>query len=91
MKLIPRNVRVNTEDPLGHGMEAGVVILLFVGGGYWLDKTVGTTPVFTIGFMLLGAVGLFAKLKYSYDARMDELQGRRAKVSPNSSKTDRVA
>jgi ATP synthase protein I len=81
MKLISRNARVRTEDPLGHGMEAGLVLVLFTGGGYWLDQVLDTTPLFVIAFALLGAVGLFAKLKYSYDARMEELQQRRSQTS----------
>lgn len=85
MKIISRNARVRTEDPLGHGLEAGIVVILFALGGYWLDQTVGTTPLFTIAFTTLGAIGLFAKLKYSYDARMDELQARRFLAQPTES------
>ena len=90
MRLIPRNPRVRTEDPLGHGMEAGIVIVLFALGGYWLDQTVGTSPLFVLVFTALGAVGLFAKLKYSYDARMDELEGERS-ASANDRNGERAA
>ena len=34
-------------------------------------------PIFMIVMTVLGAVGLFAKLKYRYDDRMDELEAAR--------------
>jgi F0F1-type ATP synthase assembly protein I len=37
-----------------------------------LDHLFGTAPLFLIVFTILGAVGLFAKLKYRYDDRMAE-------------------
>ncbi len=77
MKLLPKQPRVNTEDSLGLGIEAAVVIALFLGFGYVLDRIFGTMPVFMIVMTLLGAVGLFAKLKYRYDDRMDELEEQR--------------
>lgn len=73
----PRAVRVNTNDSLGHGMDAVGVLVLFLGIGWLLDRLFETMPVFMIVMTLLGAVGLFAKFKYSYDRRMDELDGER--------------
>jgi len=81
MKLIPKQTRVNTEDSLGLGIEATVIIALFLGVGYVLDRIFGTMPVFMIVFVLLGAIGLFAKLKYRYDDRMDELEAQRRSTS----------
>jgi ATP synthase protein I len=77
MKLLPKQPRVNTEDSLGLGIEAAVIIALFLGLGYLLDRVFGTMPVFMIVMTLVGAVGLFAKLKYRYDDRMDELEAQR--------------
>ena len=78
MKLLPKQqVRVNTEDSVGLGIEAAVIIALFLGLGYVLDRIFGTTPIFMIVMTLLGAVGLFAQLKYRYDGRMDELEAER--------------
>ncbi|HYN32560.1 MAG TPA: AtpZ/AtpI family protein [Ilumatobacteraceae bacterium] len=79
MKLLPKQQpRVNnTEDSVGLGIEAAVIIALFLGLGYILDRIFGTTPIFMIVMTLVGAVGLFAKLKYRYDDRMDELEAER--------------
>ncbi len=78
MKLLPKQQpRVNTEDSVGLGIEAAVIIALFLGLGYVLDRIFGTTPIFMIVMTLVGAVGLFAKLKYRYDDRMDELEAER--------------
>ncbi len=77
MKLLNRQTRVNTEDPLGRGLDAVVVLVLFFGAGFGLDRLFGTTPVFMIAFTLLGGVGLFIKFKYSYDARMEQHEAER--------------
>ena len=78
MKLLPKQQpHVNTEDSVGLGIEAAVIIALFLGLGYVLDRIFGTTPIFMIVMTVLGAIGLFAKLKYRYDDRMDELEAER--------------
>jgi len=87
MKLLPKQQpRVNTEDSVGLGIEAAVIIALFLGLGYVLDRIFGTTPIFMIVMTLLGAVGLFAKLKYRYDGRMDELEAERRASLQNKRK-----
>ncbi len=78
MKLLPTQTRVDTQDGLGLGIEASVIMVLFLGLGYLLDRLFSTTPVLMIVFSILGAVGLFAKWKYRYDERMDELEAERA-------------
>ncbi len=89
MKLLPKQPRVaNTEDSVGLGIEAAVIIALFLGLGYVLDRIVGTTPVFMIIMTMVGAIGLFAKLKYRYDDRMDELEAER-RASTASAATSR--
>lgn len=77
MKLLPKQPRVNTEDSVGLGIEAAVIIALFLGLGYVIDRIAGTTPIFMIVMTVIGAIGLFAKLKYRYDDRMDELEAQR--------------
>lgn len=75
MKLLPRppkNVRVNTQDSLGHGMDAVIMLVLFVGVGYGMDRLLGTLPLFMIGLTALGSVGIFARLYYQYAAKMDQ-------------------
>jgi len=79
MKFLPVNTktRVNTEDSLGHGMDAVIMLALFLLAGYGLDRLFGTMPVFMIVMTVIGSVGLFLKFKYQYNARMDELEAQR--------------
>lgn len=85
MKLLPTQTRVDTQDGLGLGIEAAVIMALFFGIGYGLDWLFGTTPVFMIVFTVIGAIGLFAKWKYRYDDRMNELEAERvAKTADRS-------
>ena len=81
MKLLPRppkNVRVNTEDSLGHGMDAVIMLAIFLGAGFGLDRLFGTTPIFMIVMTVVGSVGLFARIYYQYEAKMDEHDERRS-------------
>jgi ATP synthase protein I len=77
MKLLPKQTRVNTEDSLGLGIEAALIVAIFFGAGFGLDRLFGTTPILMIVFTVLGAVGLFAKFKYRYDDRMAEHDAKR--------------
>lgn len=86
MKLLPKQPRVDTQDSLGLGIEAAVITLLFLGVGYGLDWLFGTTPIFMIVLTVVGAVGLFAKWKYRYDDRMNELEAERAAKNADRSR-----
>jgi|TARA_R110002110_G_scaffold409696_1_gene632219 F0F1-type ATP synthase assembly protein I len=79
MKLptLKKTKRVDTQDAMGHGMDAVFMLVLFLGAGYALDRAAGTMPVFMILMTLLGSVGLFLKFKYRYEERMDELDAQR--------------
>ena len=80
MKLLPRppkNVRVNADDSLGHGMDAVIMMAIFLGAGYGLDRVFATMPIFMIVLTVIGAIGLFARFYYSYAAKMDEHEERR--------------
>src|SRR6056297_2201715 len=77
MKLLPQQTRVATDDALGMAIEIAVVMALFIGGGFALDRWLGTLPLFMIVFTVLGAVGLFAKHKYRYDEKMTALEEQR--------------
>ncbi len=48
---------------LGLGMSLAMTVLLGLGGGYWLDRKLGTEPIF---FLLGGGFGLFAGLYNFY-------------------------
>jgi ATP synthase protein I len=91
MKLLPKQTRVDTQDGLGLGIEAAVIMALFFGIGAGLDWLFGTRPLFMIVFTVLGAVGLFAKWKYRYDDRMNELVAERAAKSAKASDRSRAA
>lgn len=90
MKLLTlkKTKRVDTQDAMGHGMDAVFMLVLFLGAGYGLDRVAGTMPVFMILMTLLGSVGLFLKFKYRYEERMNELEaqrfGKNASAQPDS-------
>lgn len=42
--------------------------------GLWLDKSVGTTPLFTILFAVVGLAGASIKAYYTYGRDMDRLR-----------------
>ena len=77
MKLIPKT-RVTNDDPLGHGMEVALTIVVFLALGWLLDRWLGTSPWFLIGFVVFAAVGSFVKLRYSYETRMLQHEAERA-------------
>jgi len=92
MKLLPTQTRVKTDDSLGMAIEIAVIVALFGAAGYGLDRLLGTLPVFLIVGVVLGAVGLFAKYKYRYDATMDRLEAERRGDTPRpGDTTDREA
>lgn len=74
MKLLftkARDARASgSDDNLGRGMESALMIGVFLGLGYLVDSWLGTRPVFMIGLVLFAAVGVFVRMKYSYDAAM---------------------
>ena len=72
MKLLRTSTRVSRDDQIGRGMDAVIVLALFLGGGYLLDRWLGTTPLFMIVMVMVGAVGIFVQLRYRYEATMRE-------------------
>ena len=78
MKLLRPNIRTpKMDDNVGRGMDIALTVALMFGVGYFLDRWLGTAPIFMISMTVLASVGFFAKFKYQYDARMDELQAER--------------
>ena len=74
------------------GMDAVIIVVLFFFAGFGLDRLFGTTPIFMIAMVVLAAVGLFAKFRYRYDERMDELDAeRRAKLAGPAAAADPAA
>ena len=76
-RTVRSDVRVDPTDGPGQGLAAVVVLALFFGLGWLIDRLAGTTPVFMIAMTVLGAVGLFAKFKYRYDEKMNQLEDER--------------
>jgi len=66
----PKSVRTNSDESLGHGMDAVITLLLFLGVGFVLDSVVGTMPVFMIVLTVIGSIGVFARFYYQYEGRM---------------------
>jgi hypothetical protein len=95
MKLLsrpPKNTRVNSEDSLGHGMDAVIMLAIFLGAGFGLDRLFGTMPVFMIVLTVVGSIGLFARFYYQYEAKMDEHDERRlAKLAGPADSTGEAA
>jgi len=82
MKLLPTPTsarrHLHGDDALGQGMEAALMVAVFLGLGWLLDRWLGTAPWFMIGLVLFAAVGMFVTMKARYSARMAELERERA-------------
>lgn len=50
--------------------------------GFSVDRTVGTMPVFTVTLAVVGVLGAFAKIFYSYRYQMAELEAQGAWHEP---------
>lgn len=86
MKLLPSYLRTRRaperslastpagSDSLGRGMDVALTLLVFLGIGWAIDTWLGIFPVFTIGLVVFSAVGMFLRLKYTYDATMERLE-----------------
>jgi putative F0F1-ATPase subunit (Ca2+/Mg2+ transporter) len=79
--------RVEPDDSVVQGMEAAFALALFLGLGFVIDRWLDTSPLFTIGLLVLGAVGVFLRFKYAYLARMDRLEADRRNGSRLASRT----
>jgi F0F1-type ATP synthase assembly protein I len=88
MKLLPTQTRVATDDALAMAIEIAVILVLFVAGGFALDRWLGTLPLFMIVGTVLGSVGLFTKHKYRYDQKMDAFEAERRTAV--AARTDRA-
>ncbi len=64
-------------DNVGRGMDSALVMLVFLGIGYALDRWFGTRPVFMVVFAVLGGVGSFVRVAAGYSARMTALEAER--------------
>jgi F0F1-type ATP synthase assembly protein I len=72
MKFLRPHVRVNPKDQVGQGMDAVFVLVIFFGVGFFIDRQFGFTPWAMITSTVIGAVGVFYKLKGAYETKMAE-------------------
>lgn len=61
-----------SDDVLGGGMEIALMVPVFLGLGWLLDRWLDTTPIFMIVMVVLGLIGVFCRLRYSYEEKMKE-------------------
>lgn len=73
----PKSLATGSADSLGHGMDVALSIAVFLVAGLLIDRWLGTAPVFTIVLLVVAAVGQFVRLKYTYDAQMEQLEAER--------------
>ena len=66
---------------LGRGMDFALVVLVFLGIGYGIDRWLGTRPWFMIGLVIFAVVGQFIKMYYEYTAAMEQHEAERAQRS----------
>jgi hypothetical protein len=78
VKLAPRTKPIDADDNIGRGMDFALVILVFLGIGWALDRALGTRPAFMIGCTVFAVVGQFVRMWYAYDARMSQLESQRS-------------
>jgi F0F1-type ATP synthase assembly protein I len=81
MKFLPTPTsarrHLNGDDALGQGMEAALMIAVFLGIGWLLDRWLDTTPWFMLGLVVFAAIGVFVTMKVRYTARMEVLEQER--------------
>ena len=84
MKVLPdqRTIAEHQQSgqTLGRGMDFALVVLVFLGIGYGLDRWLGTRPAFTIGLVVFSVVGQFIKMYFEYTATMKVHEAERAEV-----------
>jgi len=60
----PRAVIRASGQYMGHGLAFALSVLLFLGGGAWLDSKLGTSPVLLVLGAFIGAGAGFYSLYY---------------------------
>lgn len=68
---------IGGDDTLGSGMDLALTVALFVVIGLLLDRWLGLFPILTVSLIVFASVGSFIRMKYAYDARMEQLEADR--------------
>lgn len=61
-------------DESARGIELAVTPVVFGGFGWLIDGWLGTSPWFTVGLAAFALLGMVAKMWFTYDAEMRELE-----------------
>ena len=76
MKVVPDRQKIaeaqQSGQTLGRGMDFALVVLVFLGIGYGLDRWLCTRPAFMIGLVIFSVIGQFIKMYYEYSANMHQ-------------------
>ena len=83
--------RIGADDNLGRGMEAAIMLGLFLGLGWLIDSWLGTRPGFMIGLTIFAAVGVFVRMKYAYETTITALEAERKNAARASQRNDSEA
>ncbi len=76
---------------LGRGMDFALVVLVFLGIGYGLDRWLGTRPLFMVGLVVFSVVGQFIKMYFEYTATMQQLEAERTAGRSAAPRTARMS
>ncbi len=67
----------HSDSNLARGMDLAFTLGVFLVAGLLLDRWLGTAPVCTIAGIVIASVGQFVRMKYAYDATMEQLEAER--------------
>ena len=74
MKVLPDQRKIaehrQSGQTLGRGMDFALVVLVFLGIGYVLDRWLDTRPAFMVGLVIFSVVGQFIKMYFEYTTQM---------------------
>lgn len=81
LKVVPDRQKIaeaqQSGQTLGRGMDFALVVLVFLGIGYVLDRVLDTRPAFMIGLVVFSVIGQFVKMYFEYTASMQAHEAER--------------
>jgi len=87
VKYLP-STKARPDDNIGRGIEFVLVLVVFLGLGYLVDRWLGTKPIFMIVLFLFAVAGEMVKLWIGYDEKMRkheaELAAARQRTTANA-------
>jgi F0F1-type ATP synthase assembly protein I len=82
--LVRVNRSANVDAGLGQGMEMALTLCVFLGLGWLVDRTAGTSPLFMVILVVFAMIGQSARMWFTYDARMKMLEEERRRRASGS-------